>query len=69
VLIAHELGHIVNKEFLDGQDSENAANLFAYIAMKDKNEFYEKTCKEFLFKSDVMILHEIENLCPLNSAS
>jgi Zn-dependent peptidase ImmA (M78 family) len=65
ILIAHELGHIVNKELLEGVDSENTANLFAYIAMKDKNDFYEKECKNFVLHGDLSILHEIENICPL----
>ncbi|MDR3170539.1 MAG: hypothetical protein LBU17_02795 [Treponema sp.] len=65
ILIAHELGHIINKELLEGADSENTANLFAYIAMKDKNHFYEKECKNFVIHGDLSILHEIENICPL----
>ncbi|GHU48233.1 hypothetical protein FACS1894200_04910 [Spirochaetia bacterium] len=67
ILIAHELGHIVNKELLNGDDSENAANLFAYISMLDKNEFYSNECKKFIFQSDLSILHEIQNLCPIKS--
>lgn len=67
ILIAHELGHIINKELLESDDSENAANLFAYIAMKDKNDFYDKECKNFIFQGDLSILHEIENICPLKN--
>jgi Zn-dependent peptidase ImmA (M78 family) len=65
ILIAHELGHIINKEFIVMKDNENTANLFAYIAMKDKNDFYSNECKNFVFRSDLTILHEIENMCPL----
>jgi hypothetical protein len=63
ILIAHELGHIVNKELLSTEDDESTANLFTYIAMQDKNNFYNKECKEYLFKSDIQILNEILNVC------
>jgi hypothetical protein len=63
VLIAHELGHIINKELLNTDDDEGAANLFAYIAMQDKNIFYDKESKEYLFQSDIAILNEILNVC------
>jgi Zn-dependent peptidase ImmA (M78 family) len=63
ILIAHELGHIVNKELLNADDEENTANLFAYIAMKDKNDFYEKTSKQYVFHSDIEILNEVLSVC------
>jgi hypothetical protein len=66
ILIAHELGHIINKELIDITDNENTANLFAYIAMKDKNDFYSRGSKNFIFPSDLSILHEIESICPTN---
>jgi len=66
MLIAHELGHIVNKELLvNVPDSEQTANLFAYIAMEDKNKFYTEECKEFVSKSDMQILNDIINICPI----
>ena len=64
ILIAHELGHIINKELLeDVPDSEQTANLFAYIAMEDKNKFYMEECKKFVSKSDMQILNDIINIC------
>ena len=67
ILIAHELGHIVNKELLGNkEDSEKTANLFAFIAMDDKNRFYKKECEKFVFKSDVQILNEMLKICPVN---
>jgi hypothetical protein len=63
ILIAHELGHIINKELLNTDDDENTANLFAYIAMQDKNIFYAKESKGYIFHSDVAILNEILNVC------
>ena len=67
ILIAHELGHIANKEILENaEDSERTANLFAYIAMDDKNNFYKDECDRFISKSDMVILDEIINICPVN---
>jgi hypothetical protein len=63
ILIAHELGHIINKELLNTGDDESTANLFAYIAMQDKNGFYGKESKEYMFPSDIAILNEILNVC------
>ena len=66
ILIAHEIGHIVNKELMDNTtDSEQTANLFAYIAMFDKNEFYTKECEKYISKSDVQILDDIISICPV----
>jgi hypothetical protein len=65
ILIAHELGHIVNKELLENTvDSEQTANLFAYIAMHDKNKFYTEDCQKFISKSDIQIFNDILNICP-----
>jgi hypothetical protein len=63
ILIAHELGHIVNKELLGTDNDESTANLFAYIAMQDKNDFYDKDSKDYIFKSDAAILNEILSVC------
>ena len=66
ILIAHELGHIVNKELLENAvDSEQTANLFAYIAMNDKNNFYKDECDKYITKSDIQILNDIVNICPV----
>jgi len=66
MLIAHEIGHIVNKELLENAvDSEQTANLFSYIAMEDKNRFYTDECKKFVSKSDMQILNDIISICPV----
>jgi len=66
ILIAHEIGHIVNKELLENaEDTEQTANLFAFIAMHDKNEFYKEGCDKFVSKSDLLILNDIINICPV----
>jgi Zn-dependent peptidase ImmA (M78 family) len=63
ILIAHELGHIINKELSNTDDEENTANLFAYIAMQDKNVFYKEGSKKYVFHSDIEILNEVLNVC------
>ena len=66
ILIAHEIGHIVNREIIENNvDSEQMANLFAYIAMDDKNKFYKEECSKFISRSDLEILNEIINICPV----
>jgi Zn-dependent peptidase ImmA (M78 family) len=66
ILIAHEVGHIVNKELLENAvDSEQTANLFAYIAMLDKNKFYMEECKKFISNSDIQIFNDIVNIYPV----
>ena len=66
ILIAHEIGHIVNKELLDpNDDSEQTANLLAYITIDDKNRFYTKECEQYIYKSDIQILNDIINNCPV----
>ena len=66
ILIAHEMGHIVNKELLENtEDTERMANLFAYIAMYDKNRFYSEECERFVSKSDIQILDDIISICPV----
>jgi len=64
ILIAHEIGHIVNRELLKKDDTERAANLFTYIAMHDKNKFYSEECERFVSKSDIQILNDIMTVCP-----
>ena len=56
----------MNKELLENMtDSEQTANLFAYIAMEDKNKFYTEECKKFVSKSDMQIFNDIINICPI----
>ena len=62
ILIAHEIGHIVNRELLQKDDTERAANLFAYIALHDKNNFYKGECGSYV-SSDIQIFNDIANAC------
>ena len=58
--IAHELGHIVNSYLLGNNDDnmENRASLFAYIALLDKNNFYQKDCSAYISKTDIELFNE-----------
>ena len=58
--IAHELGHIVNSYLLGNDDDnmENRASLFAYIALLDKNNFYQKECSAYISKTDIELFNE-----------
>lgn len=58
--IAHELGHIVSVYILeiDDENEENNASLFAYIALLDKNNFYQKECKEYISRTDIELFND-----------
>lgn len=62
LLIAHELGHIIEQFVFKQNGSEGIASLFAYIAMLDKNKFYREECKDFLFPSDLTIFEELKRV-------
>ena len=68
ILIAHEIGHIVNKELFEPkEDNEQTANLFAYIAIDDKDKFYTKECEQFVYTSDIQIINDILKNCPVKT--
>lgn len=62
IAIAHELGHIFVREYLRQTDTEEAASIFAYIAMQDKNNFYTDECKSYVFPSASALLARIRCL-------
>lgn len=62
LLIAHELGHIVEHFIFKQNGSEGIASLFAYIAMLDKNKFYREECKGFLYPSDLTVFNELKRV-------
>lgn len=62
--IAHELGHIVNNYVVDtdnNDNEENKASLFAYIALLDKNNFYQTECSEYIAQTDIELFNEYKN--------
>ncbi len=64
--IAHELGHIVNEHLLKlnmkNNNKEYLASLFAYIALVDKNNFYQKGCKDFVCSTEYELFRDYMNL-------
>lgn len=66
LLIAHELGHIVEHFIFKKDGSEGIASLFAYIAMLYKNNFYKDECSNYIYKSDVTIFNELKKVLNYN---
>lgn len=72
--IAHELGHIVNNYILkdskidSGTNPECIASLFAYIALLDKNNFYQNEAKNYVSRTDIELFDDYNNVlhCSVN---
>jgi len=66
ILIAHELGHVVAK-YLSGNKNSTSDNglatLFAYIAIKDRSDFYKCKTEPFIREYDMQIFHDIASIC------
>lgn len=71
VVIAHELGHLALTQLKSNivEVSEKVVNLFASIAMIDKNTFYKSDSSHFTYENDLTIIGEIESLCKSNIGS
>jgi hypothetical protein len=65
VFIAHELGHIVNRHILECPDTQNMADVFRFLALNDRNEFYKHKAKDFIFPSEAAIIDAVSNACPI----
>jgi len=72
VLIAHELGHLLlEHEIIPGKQTENNANLFAYCAISEKNDFYLKLHTQEMEEKLIYkhggseILSFMQALCPI----
>ena len=66
LLIAHELGHIVEHFIFKKDGSEGIASLFAYIAMLYKNNFYKDECSNYIYKTDLTIFNELKKVLNYN---
>ena len=65
ILIAHELGHIVNLYILQCEDTQNRANLFGFVAINGKDQFYKTQSERFKYKSEFEIIDKIFKICPI----
>jgi hypothetical protein len=65
ILVAHEIGHIINIHILHCQDTQNRANVLCFFAINGKNVFYKEDAKRFTYTSELAIIDEIFKLCPI----
>ena len=63
LLLAHELGHLIHKHFFPNIEREKLSMLFAYIAICDKNDFYQKKVSEFTHNNHREIYNRLCGLC------
>jgi hypothetical protein len=65
ILVAHELGHIVNNYLLLCEDTQNRANVFGFTVINGKNEYYKNDSKQFTYNSELEIIDAVFSLCPI----
>lgn len=65
VLIAHEIGHIINVHIFRCSDTQNRANLFCYFAINGKDQFYKNEAEHFTYRSELEIIDSIFKICPI----
>jgi hypothetical protein len=69
IIIAHELGHVVNFRLSDpkDKDSQNTANVFTFFAINGKNNFYKHNAREYVYPEEFSIISAISAVCPITS--
>jgi predicted Zn-dependent protease len=65
ILVAHEIGHIINIHILHCPDTQNRANVLCFFAINGKNMFYKEGAKKFTYTSELAIIDEIFKLSPI----
>jgi hypothetical protein len=65
ILIAHELGHIINVYLLKCEDTQNRANVFSFNAINGKDLFYKNNAEHFTYTSELAIIDAIFKICPI----
>ena len=67
IFVAHELAHLLCRyKILDGEVTENNANLFAYFAIAGKNKFYKEKAPTLVYSGgDLEIISSIQAACPI----
>ena len=65
ILIAHELGHILNLYVFQCDDTQNKANVFCFAAINGKDQFYKNHSKQFTYTSELAIIDDIFKICPI----
>jgi len=67
IFIAHELGHLLcGYQVLEGENTQNNANLFAFFAINGKNIFYKDKAPILVYKGEELeIISKIQAACPV----
>jgi hypothetical protein len=67
VFVAHELGHLLCwYQILEGDATDNNANLFAYFAINGKNMFYRDKAPTLVYRGgELEIISSIQVACPI----
>jgi hypothetical protein len=65
ILIAHELGHILNLYVFQCKDTQNRANVFSFTAINGKDRFYKNQAEHFKYTSELAIIDAIFKICPI----
>jgi hypothetical protein len=65
ILIAHELGHIINLHVFQCKDTQNRANVFCFTAINGKDQFYKNQADHFTYTSELAIIDAIFKICPI----
>jgi hypothetical protein len=67
IFVAHELGHLFcHYNILDGKDTDNNADLFAFFAIYGKNKFYSEKAPNLIYDGgDLQIISSVQSACPI----
>jgi len=67
IFVAHELGHLLTQHgILEGEPTENNANLFTYFAINGKNTFYSEKASTLVYPGkELEIISSIQAACPI----
>jgi len=67
ILVAHEIGHIINLYISRSLDTQNRANLFSFFAINGRDKFYKNEAEHFTYKDQIKIIEHISKICPISS--
>jgi len=67
IFVAHELGHLFCRyNILNGNSTNNNADLLAFFAISGKNTFYNEKAPNLIYKGgDLQIISSIQAVCPI----
>ena len=67
IFIAHELGHLLCRyNILDGEATDNNADLLAFFAISGKDKFYRGKAPKLIYSGgELQIISSIQSACPI----